>query len=364
MNRRGILVGGGALALTGGVAAASFAGMGTTEDYARAIAAQRAPLALDGGAREAIRFATLAASGHNTQPWRFQIEPNVIRIVPDMSRRTPVVDPDDHHIYVSLGCALENMALAGAALGMPGEARFDESGVGAIVFDHTASNSRSSDLCAAIPRRQSSRNEYDGRAVSTGDLAQLARAAVISDVDVTLLTSRSQIDHMRDLVIAGNSTQMADAAFVRELKDWMRFNPRAALSHGDGLYSAASGNPALPGLLGASMFDLVFTAEAENEKYARHLASSSGVAVFCGRNADRAHWAEVGRSCQRFALQATALGMKVAFVNQPVEVASLREELAALAGVPGRRPDIVMRFGYGPELPMSPRRPVDAVIDL
>jgi len=84
--------------------------------------------------------------------------------------------------------------------------------------------------------------------------------------------------------------------------------------------------------------------------------------VFVAEQADPAHWVQVGRACQRFALQATALGLKHAFVNQPAEVANVRPELAALVGVPGRRPDIVMRFGYGPALPMSPRRPVDVVI--
>jgi hypothetical protein len=61
-------------------------------------------------------------------------------------------------------------------------------------------------------------------------------------------------------------------------------------------------------------------------------------------------------------LQATALGMKHAFINQPVEVPSLRPDLAGLIGLPGRRPDIVMRFGYGPALPFSTRRPVEAVL--
>ncbi len=58
-------------------------------------------------------------------------------------------------------------------------------------------------------------------------------------------------------------------------------------------------------------------------------------------------------------MQATALGLKRAFVNQPVEVAGLRPELA---GLPGRRPDILMRPGYGPALPFSARRPVQAVL--
>ncbi|HLV82586.1 MAG TPA: Tat pathway signal protein, partial [Devosia sp.] len=77
---------------------------------------------------------------------------------------------------------------------------------------------------------------------------------------------------------------------------------------------------------------------------------------------DKAHWIAVGRACQRFALAATASGLKHAFVNQPVEVALLRPELAALIGEGGMRPDIIMRFGYGPTLPFSPRRPVNAVL--
>jgi hypothetical protein len=63
-------------------------------------------------------------------------------------------------------------------------------------------------------------------------------------------------------------------------------------------------------------------------------------------------------------LQATARGLKQAFINQPVEVAALRPQLASLVGMAGRRPDIVMRFGYGPALPFSPRRPASAVVSV
>lgn len=35
-----------------------------------------------------------------------------IEILPDVSRRTPVVDPDDRHLFIGLGCAAENLALA------------------------------------------------------------------------------------------------------------------------------------------------------------------------------------------------------------------------------------------------------------
>ena len=217
-------------------------------------------------------------------------------------------------------------------------------------------------LFDAIPRRQSTRAEYDGRTVSAADLQTLATAAAVPGVDLILITDRPQIDQVRDLVVAGNSAQMVDAAFVKELKTWLRFSPRHAMETGDGLFSAAAGNPTIPAWLGPLMFDWLVGADGENDKYARHLRSSAGVAVFVSQHADREHWFRAGRACQRFALQATALGLKHAFVNQPVEVANLRPQLAALVGIAGRRADLVMRFGYGPTLPFSSRRPVGSTM--
>jgi hypothetical protein len=198
--------------------------------------------------------------------------------------------------------------------------------------------------------------------VPAADIERLRQAAATPGVHLILLTERTQIDRARDLVVAGNSVQMADRAFMRELKQWLRFNPRSAMALGDGLFSATTSNPVLPNLLGDLAFDQFFTAGAENDKYARHIESSAGIAVFVAEREDSAHWIAVGRACQRFALTATSLGLKHAFINQAVEVASLRPELAALVGESGKRPDIMMRIGYGPTLPFSPRRTVEAVM--
>ncbi|CAN5539482.1 nitroreductase family protein [soil metagenome] len=362
-DRRKILIGGGALALAGvGAGYYGLRGMGTMEEYDAAVAATRAALSQTPEISDFIRYAALAASGHNTQPWRFQAGAGQIKIWPDLSRRTPVVDPDDHHLFVSLGCAAENLRLAAGARGRPGELAFEPANDGSVVLAFGHGPGAEETLFSAIPMRQSTRTDYDGRSISTADLRTLAAAAALPGVDVILITGRPKIDQIRDLVIAGNSAQMADAAFVRELKAWLRFSPRQAIEAGDGLFSVSSGNPALPAWLGPRVFDLVFRAHAENDKYARQLQSSAGVAVFVAQRDDRAHWVLAGRACQRFALQATALGIKHAFINQPVEVASLRPGLAALVGMPGRRPDLVMRFGYGPTLPFSVRRPVASTL--
>ena len=363
MNRRQFLVGGGALAVAGvGATYVGMRDMGSMEEYDASVAATRAVLSQTPEVTDFIRYATLAANSHNTQPWRFRINDGGIEILPDLARQIPVVDPDNHHLFASLGCAAENLAVACGARGKPGVLSLNPANDGAVMFAFESGLPAEPALFDAIPKRQSTRADYDGRPVSAADLRALSAAAVVPGVDLVLITDRPQMDRVRDLVVAGNGVQMADAAFVRELKEWLRFSPRQAIEAGDGLFSASSGSPALPAWLGPLMFDLVFKADAENEKYARQLASSAGVAVFVGQKDDREHWILAGRACQRFALQATALGLKHAFINQPVEVASLRPELATLVGLPGRRPDIVMRFGYGPTLPYSARRPVGNVI--
>ncbi|MBX3683990.1 MAG: Tat pathway signal protein, partial [Thauera sp.] len=68
------------------------------------------------------------------------------------------------------------------------------------------------------------------------------------------------------------------------------------------------------------------------------------------------------RCFQRFALQATAIGVRTAHLNQPVELATLRPAFAADLGITNGRPDLVIRFGRGPAMPRSLRRPLDAVL--
>lgn len=361
MKRRTLLIGGGALGLAG----AGWLGwrqMGTAADMSAHAAGLRDPLPATAAARDLVRYATLAANGHNTQPWLFRSDERGIDILPDFARRTPVVDPDDHHLFASLGCAAENLGLAMAARGRGGEIDFDPTGDGAVRLPYGSASGRDTALFDAIPLRQSTRSDYDGSAVSVADLRLLARAAAVPGVDLVLVTEPAQTRRLSDLVIAGNTAQIADPAFVAELVQWLRFNPAAAMASGDGLYSVASGNPALPDWLGPRLFGMVFTAKAENAKYARQIASSSGVAVFVAAQENPEHWVRAGRACQRFALQATALGLRTAHINQPAEVPALRADLAALVGLPGRRPDIVMRFGRAPAMPWSARRPVDAVM--
>lgn len=308
---------------------------------------------------ELVRYAALAPNGHNTQPWRFALHETGAKILPDFTRRTPIVDPDDHHLFVSLGCAAENFALAAQARLGPAEIAFEDKAVGVDFFKN---GEVETELFKAIPARQSTRADYDGQPVSVDDLRLPKAASAIEGVSVRLITDQKELSQLTDFVVEGNSLQLDDLDFVGELKNVIRFNAAEALSTRDGLYAGCSGNPSLPGWLGRIIFPLVLRKKSETKKYVQQMQSSAGVAVFVGDRADPEHWVRVGRSFQRFALQATILDIRHAHVNQPVEVRSVRHEFADWLGAREARPDLVIRFGRGPRLPMSLRRPVQDVI--
>ncbi len=309
---------------------------------------------------EIVRYATLAPSGHNTQCWKFRAEPDSISILPDLSRRTPVVDPDDHHLYVSLGCAAENLIQAAAAFGFEAQADVNP-GSGVVKMSLAQMMAEETAMFRAIPHRQCTRCDYDGKALTNDELRQLEAAGAGNGVRLLLLTERTAMEHVLEYVVAGNTRQVGNPAFVQELEGWIRFGDAEAVRTGDGLNARSTGNPPSPRWLGRILFRMFFQAKAENDKCARHLRSSAGVGVFVSDANDKAHWIEAGRCYERFALQATALGIRNAFLNQPVEEAELRPAFAQSLGLGQGRPDLIVRFGRGKEMPRSLRRPVEDV---
>ncbi|MEL6279812.1 MAG: Tat pathway signal protein [Pseudomonadota bacterium] len=335
--------------------------------YDERAAQLRAELAADPSLTELVRYATLAPNSHNTQPWRFQLSTNEITILPDFSRRTPAVDPDDHHLYVSLGCAAENLAIAAHARGRPSrvvtvETNMDGEDARAIKVSLGNGPAQNASLCEAIPMRQSTRSEYDGRALSADDLILLKDATSFPGVTAVFLTDGPKLEDTLEFVVAGNSRQMDTPEFVDELMAWIRFSHEAALRTGDGLSGPCSGNPSAPDWLGKRFFHMAFKKPTENDKYAKQIRSSAGVVVFIADKDGPEGWIRVGRSFERFALQATLLGIQHAHINQPIEVPEVRSGFADWLGMTGRRPNLVIRFGNAPMMPMSLRRPTKDVI--
>jgi hypothetical protein len=310
--------------------------------------------------QEIVRFATLAANGHNTQPWKFAIQNHVIEIHPDYTRRLSAVDPNDRELWISLGCALENLIIAAHAIGYAPEVTYPD----AADFIHirlTEDTPLASSLFDAIPVRQNTRSEYDGQPIKNDELDELNALPLELGVALRLAINEKDLETILEYVNQGNLSQYADRAFLDELIHWLRFNKKEAIASLDGLYSRCSANPEVPRWLG-QMFVAGIEPQQQADTDAKKLRSSSGAVIIASKSDDKTAWVRTGQVYERLALQLTSLNIKSAFLNQPIEMAEIRGQFQSAMGLGGALPQLLVRFGYAESMLRSLRRPEEQVL--
>jgi hypothetical protein len=303
-----------------------------------------------------IRFATLAANGHNAQAWNFAVLPDAIEIHPDYSRRLAAVDPLDRELWISLGCALENLLIAARAIGYDPAVTYPDS-IDFIRIRLAANAPQAGPLFDAIPLRQSTRTEYDAKPLAAGALDRLDQIPLEPGITIHHAGLRALSGYVHQATLQ----QYEDQPFLKELTHWLRFDKKEALASFDGLYSRCTGNPGVPRWLGK-----LFVGGAKPQEVAdadvKKLKTSSGAILISSASEHKASWVRAGQVYQRLALTMTSLNIKSAFLNQPIEVESVRSQLQSGFGLGPARPQMVVRFGYANAMPHSLRRPVEQVL--
>ncbi|MFZ4664333.1 MAG: Acg family FMN-binding oxidoreductase [Caldilineaceae bacterium] len=326
----------------------------------RPFAQDAAPAARPAQMRELVRYATLAASGHNTQPWQFAINDNAIAIHPDLTRHLPAVDPSDRELWISLGCALENLLVAARADSYAAEVIYPDA-ADFIQVRLTPDSAQSSPLFDAIPLRQNTRSAYDGQLIKSADLDQVQALGLEPGVGLHFVTTPTELETVLDYVNQGNLHQYADKAFIAELIDWIRFNQKEALASLDGLNSRSAGSPAVPRWLG-QMFVAGTKPQQQADADAKKLRSSPGAVVVTSTTEDKTAWVRTGQVYERLALTMTSLNIKSAFLNQPIEVTAVRGQFQSALGLGTALPQLLVRFGYAAAMTRSLRRPLEQVL--
>lgn len=168
---------------------------------------------------ELVRQAGMAPSSHNTQPWRFVLEPDAIGIQAGRARRLPVVDPDDHALFISLGCALANLRVAAHHYGLAARVsdfpadRDDGTLRPAGAGETTDSPVADPRPLPAIPVRQSARRTCDRRPLAEGLIEGIPALA-----EEPLVTPRLIQDRERVEMVAGQVEAACQGARSRPAK--------------------------------------------------------------------------------------------------------------------------------------------------
>ena len=301
-----------------------------------------------------LRYAILAPSNRNTQPWHFSVSRDQVTIHSDSSRWQQVSDPHKRELYISLGCALENLLVALEHFGFgyvvtrsPGAE--DESIVAQVaILDRPVASPRGANLFKAIVRRHTHHGRYRKRAVGAGALRTLMACKMEHDLEL-LLTPDAAIKRAVDkLMLQGDALALANPRYRKELADCI----------GEGSF----GGPWLLSL--AQEFAVAHLGVRKVIARGDHkaLISSPVFGLISGHSGSNEARIKAGQLLERLYLAATALGLVLQPISQLLEVDQVRLNFSKLFRA-GGVPLMPFRLGYA-DTPghRTPRRPLEEVL--
>jgi len=316
--------------------------------------------------RFAARYATLAPSSHNSQPWRFYVSGDTITVVADRSRCLAVIDPYDRELIISCGAALLNLCVALAHFGMafeidafPAEAEPDVIAV-LHVRETGTPDAHLAALFPAITQRATNRGHFEPEPVPPELQQRLRAEADAAGVTLATVTSQAQRASVAQLITQADTLQFTDARFRRELASWIH----SSRAH-DGMPAFALGVPRLLDFEApiAGMVLRTFDVGAGVVARDNALVQGSPLLLCFATARDAApEWLFTGQALERVLLRARLEGYDASYLNQPIEIPRLRQTLREILQLEDM-PQLLVRVGRGAPVTRSPRRPIEEVMN-
>lgn len=312
--------------------------------------------------------AAAAPSMHNAQPWRFRYfrGSRTFHVRADFDRAMPHADPDHRALHLGCGAALLNLRVAVAHAGWhPLTSLLPDPGDPALLAtvrlaDSGADRDKSglSALYPGIHSRHTSRYPFAETDVPQALQKALAEAAGLEGASLAF-PGPWHLRWVMELIEEAEARNRIDLGSDEDMAHWTRLGPEADTAT-DGVPEYAFGPRKLGGR--APMRDFAGLKAVEGRGVAEfektpHLALLS-------TTGDRPEdWLRAGQAMERVLLRATIEGLATSFVTQAIEWPDLRWPLRdPVAGV--GHVQMVLRLGYGPRGPATPRRPVREVLDI
>lgn len=312
-----------------------------------------------------LRYAILAPSPHNTQPWLFRINTNDVEVHADPRRLLRVTDPGGREMLMACGAALLNLRIAAEYFAQKCVVEvFPDAQqpmmVGRMTV-HSGGEATSEDvvLFHAIRERRTNRGMFGPMSVAEGVMDVLGDAATAEGVWASFVTGEGDKGALADLVAEGDRRQWANREFRAELARWVRSDAERQV---DGIPTRELGIQDWMAFAGPA---LVRTFDRGGSQAARdrEIAECSPLLVVLGTDGDTPRdWVMAGQALERMLLVAQSEGVSVSHLSQPLEEAELRPRVAMVAGREAGFPQAVLRMGYGVEVPPTPRRDLRAVL--
>ncbi|MEM6887255.1 MAG: twin-arginine translocation pathway signal protein [Pseudomonadota bacterium] len=367
--------------LGGGVilAATTATGLTLTRKPDLALSPWAAAGTYDDPRMRALSYAVLSPNPHNRQPWMVDLsEADTVTLYVDTDRLLPHTDPFSRQITIGLGCFLEVMRLAALNDGLAVEFDLFPEGSSAQNLDErpvarcrfVPTTAPKDPLFAQVPHRRTLKEPYDTtRPVPSDALDRIAKSAIHgSRIDVT--TDTNAVAALRELSAEAFLIEFRTDRTLQESVDLFRIGAREVNANPDGIDFSG---PMFEMLRMTGLFSRETAMDRDSTSYvqAERMVVENVMTAMAHlwqitETNDRGDQIRAGQDWVRINLAATAEGIGLQPLSQGLqefpEMADIYKTLHETLAPGGGTVQMWCRLGYGPQVPISPRWPVEKTI--
>ncbi len=308
-----------------------------------------------------LKFAVLAPSTHNSQPWKFIISDSEILVVPELERTLPVADPEYRLLCISLGCTVENLLIAANYYNYQAKVEYFPHGAEEITIrislreNSPSTKDKEDHLIFAIPKRRTNRSKYSPATPKKEELSQLENL-VIDTSAIRFVTDLEKQKTIADILLESRLKAFDNKLFRKELAHYKRTNLTKSPLGMPGFTMGLNTPLSLVTPFAIRHINVIRFLKKQEEKLLKKYTPTFGFVITTGDS--KTDWVAAGRLFERITLEAERLHIQTAISAISPKV---HKPLQEVLDTP-HFPQVFFRMGHTDKIPgHSPRLSTEEV---
>jgi hypothetical protein len=335
---------------------------------------QQTKKGLEKDGMEILSLASLAPSGHNTQPWTVKIlEPNHWMIGSEKKRWLQAVDPENREMLLGIGAFLENMVLAAGTFGYRVDTKIiAKSRTDTDIADIRLRKDKAQEFpLEKLKKRRTVRSNFLDQEIKEDDLKYITKhdtrpclVPIHSPHSFYFPNNSPQGKYLQEGTIEANRTQAFRDPAQEELANWIRWSNKEAKQNRNGLTPESMEIKGIAGFLVRSFYDRqsVLKKSFRDQTVdiaAKQVKTCGGWLVVTSHNSSIPALIEHGRMFQNMLLKIRDKMIAIHPMTQMLEESPWRNQVAKELGLTAEV-QWILRIGYLKSYPdpVSLRMPV------
>ena len=279
-----------------------------------------------------LRYAVLAPSTHNTQPWLFKVEGSSCEIYFDPKLKLKYADPKSRDLYISLGCAIENLVIAAKYYGLETNLTYEANDnqdnlVATISFTESSPTKDLGILIETILHRVNTRGAFIKEKIDPHYLAQiksLVDRCAENGVGVEILIDKDKIQKIASLTQQGMRLAHSNKAFRREMSHWITSNYS---KRNEGMIGYSMNMPGFVSLFLSRVIRWFNMGTIMGKINYLSVSTAPFIFIFTAPELRAETWIKLGRLAERLMLELQKDGYNTSIYLASIEIGDLYQEV-------------------------------------